>query len=175
MLVQNPHILLRLSSMRKAEGEALQHKPWSIFPAAAFWREHCQDICRGVCRSGCSYKHIKLILRFSKKSKLNLSEPAAELAGELDCNCWGKEYLPLAQHPWAPAGFSCQLGIGSLISPPAFAHLRWASTSNAKKWCCAIFSLALLQKKEVVIWAKLRSNELQIWDNKAKNWESPWV
>lgn len=80
-LMQNPHIFLRLSSMRKAEGEVPQHKPWSIFSAIAYWREHCQDICRGVCRSGCSYKHTILILRFSKNCKLNLSEPAAELAG----------------------------------------------------------------------------------------------
>lgn len=64
MLVQNLHIFLSLFSMRKAE--VPQHKPWSIFPAAADWREHCQDICRGVCRSGCSYEHTILILRFFK-------------------------------------------------------------------------------------------------------------
>lgn len=36
ILVQNLHIFLRLSSMRKAEREVPQHKPWSIFPAAAY-------------------------------------------------------------------------------------------------------------------------------------------
>lgn len=81
MSVQNRHIFLRLSWTRKAEGKEPQYKPWSIFPAAAYWREHCQDICRGVCRSGCSYRHIILTLRFSKNCKLNLREAAAELSG----------------------------------------------------------------------------------------------
>ncbi|PKU45655.1 cytoplasmic tyrosine-protein kinase bmx [Limosa lapponica baueri] len=57
---------------------------WSVSPATAYQGKPCQDICREVGKSGCSYGHILLTLRFSKNFKLNLVFPFRKHGWEVE-------------------------------------------------------------------------------------------